>query len=350
MSGDGPGTASDLEVAGALDRAVDRALHRSEHDADGGGDAAPERRRPWSATWLALLTEAGPSAARRVQRGQALSRRGAVQQLQLEAGSIAATVAEDRSSPYRVELSWELAPPSAWDRAVTELRSELRYTAALLEGELPDGLADALEEEGIRLVPPLAALETSCSCPERSRICRHVAAVHTAAGVVIERDPVVLLRLGGRSRDELLREVRRGDDDAGAYVDEDIDLSRGLDAAHAELDTIELRPTPVSDPGSLLRNLGDPPGVDDPTPLILLVERAAAGAWRLAAGDGAEAADEELLLAELRAQRMASAASLADALGRDVEEVRTELDRLFAAGSIMRTGSDDRARYRAPSS
>lgn len=304
----------------------------------------------WGETWRAMLDASGPSAARRVQRGQALARRGAVQRLQLGPGRIAATVAEDRSRPHRVELQWPLASPEAWDRATAELRTELRFTAALLEGELPDDLADALATVGIALVPTYAELDTSCTCPERARVCRHVAAVHAAAAVVIERDPVVLLRLGGRSRDELLREVRRAEGDVGAFVDDTIDLSLGLEAPHGQLDAIELRPTRVDDPASLLRHLGDPPGVEDPTPLVRLVERAAAGAWRLAAGEGSEAADEELLLAELRAQRMASADSLATALGRDVEVITSELDRLFAAGTVMRTGSGDRTRYRAASS
>lgn len=306
--------------------------------------------RPWGEQWRALLDASGPSAARRVQRGQALARRGAVEALRLAPGQVMATVAEDRSSPYRTELRWPLPPTTAWDRAVDALRTELRFTAALLDGELPGGLVETLLTVGIRLVPTYEQLETSCTCEERHKVCRHVAALHLAAGLLVERDPVVLLQLGGRSRDELLREVRRGEGGTGAFADETIDLSRGLEVAHGDLDDIELRPVPVEDPASFLRHLGEPPGVDDPEALVRLVERAASGAWRLAAGEGSEAADQELLLAELRAQRMASASSLADALGRDAATVTVELDRLFEAGTIMRTGSGDRARYRAASS
>jgi predicted ArsR family transcriptional regulator len=42
-----------------------------------------------------------------------------------------------------------------------------------------------------------------------------------------------------------------------------------------------------------------------------------------------------------------SAGQLAEALGRDPEEVRGELDRLYADGAVLRTGSGERARYRA---
>jgi len=83
--------------------------------------------------------------------------------------------------------------------------------------------------------------------------------------------------------------------------------------------------------------------------LEVLVERASATAWRLAAGDGAEAADEEALLAELRAQRVATVDSLAAALGRDAALVRGVLDQLYAQGTVLRTGSGERTRYRASS-
>lgn len=303
--------------------------------------------RAWGARWGAILDEAGPGAARRVQRGQALARRGAVEDLRIEEGAITANVVADRQ-PYEVRLAWPVPGEPAWARATTALGAELRFLAALLDGSLPGALVDELEQAGIRVLPELADLDLHCGCDDPNALCPHVVAVHTTAGARIERDPTVLLRLRGRDRDELLRELR-GESGQEPFADPALDLTRGLDAAHGDLDAIELRPAPVDDPASLLYHLGPPPGVDDLDPLAAIVERAAAGAWRLAAGDGAEAADEELLLAELRGQRVASAASLAGALGRDLTGVRDQLDRLFAEGTVLRTGSGERARYRASS-
>lgn len=304
----------------------------------------------WGARWRAVMDAAGASAARPLQRGHALARRGVVDDLRVEPGQITATVAEDRATPYRVELRWAQPTASAWDDAVAVLRSEIRFTAALLDGDLPDELADVLAEAGIELVPDLDDLVSSCSCPDRSVVCRHVAAVHAAVGALVDRDPTVLLRLRGRSRQQVLGDLRRGDDGDRPLAASTLDLSRGLEAPHGDLEAIELHPALVDDPAALLGHLGDPPAVDDIRPLVRLVERAAAGAWRLAAGDGSEAADQELLLAELRGQRMASAGSLADALSRDTDAVRAQLDELFELGAVMRTGSGERARYRAASS
>ncbi len=301
----------------------------------------------WADRWRGVLDAAGPSAARRIQRGQALARRGAVSDLDLRVGEVRGSVAEARSHPYQVTITWEPAPRERWDEAAEQLRRELRFTAALLDGTLPADLADALGEVGVHLLPAFADLELSCSCTERAAVCRHVAAVHDAASVLIGRDPVLLLRLAGRDHAVLLRQLRRDPRSTDTTVDVPLDLSHGLEAAQGDLDAIDLRPTPVADPGALLRQLGDPPGVADPTGLEELVERAAAAAWRLAAGDGSDAADEEVLLAELRAQRMATAGSLADSLGRELPTVMDELERLFDAGAVMRTGSGEKAKYRA---
>ncbi len=314
-----------------------------------GAAVSTEVRHWWGERVVDLLAAAGAGAQRRVQRGQALARRGAVEELLLRPGEVMATVAEDRVSPYRVVIGWPVADDARWDRAVASLSTTLRPLAALLERTVTTELVAALADVGIDLLPSLDQLQPSCSCPERVAWCRHAAAVHTLTGVQIDRDPALLLRLAGRAPEELLAALRRGEA-LPAGDEATIDASGDHFRARGDLDAITLHPTPVEDPSALLRQLGEPPGVEDPEPLLQLVERSAAAAWRLAAGHGAAAADEEALLAELRAQKVATAASLADAIGRDAAAVATALDELFSRGDVLRTGSGERTRYRAASS
>jgi hypothetical protein len=302
--------------------------------------------RWWGRRWLAVLDDLGAADTRRVARGRALARRGAVEDLRIEPGAVSALVAEDRVSPERVTVAFPPPDPAAWAAASAALADQLRFTAALLEGDLPEGLEEVLGPAGVRLLPAGADdLAPRCTCAEPAAWCRHVTAVHVVAATRLDRDPALLLRLRGRERDELLRAIRT---DAGGPATPilSVDLAQGLVAARGDLDAIPLHPSPVEDPAALFHHLGAPPGVEDDTPLSLLIERAAEGAWRLAAGAGAEAADEELLLAELRAQRAATAEALATALGREEALVRADLDRLFEAGAVLRTGAGDRARYR----
>jgi hypothetical protein len=314
-----------------------------------GGPGADATPAGWAVRWLAILDELGAGAAREVARGGALARRGAVDQLTIAAGEVAAVVAEDRLDPRTVVLAWPPPDDAAWARATTALADQLRFTAALLEGDLPDDADAVLAAAGVPLLPTAAELAPRCDGEECDGWCRHAAAAHVAVATRIDREPALLLRLRGRSGDELLRTLRTeagsSDHPSGPQL-----MSGAFDAMNGDLDAIALHPMPVDDPASLFRHLGEPPGVGDDRALAAIIERAAAGAWRLAAGDGAEAADEELLLAELRARRVATAAALAGALGRDEEAVRAQLDELYEQGAVLRTGAGERARYRAAAS
>jgi len=306
-------------------------------------------RHWWGRVWQDLLDQAGPAGAREVQRGQALVRRGAVDDLEVTAGAVRGRVLGERGEVWDVQIRCPQLPGSVWEQATARLADELRFTAALLEGDLPADLPAVFDDLGAPLLPHLRDLDLACACRERD-LCRHVAAVHVAAGLLIDRDPFVLVELRGASRRELMQELRgRRGQDATAASTASLDLSHGLSGARGDLEAIALHPAPADDPAALVRHLGPPPGVDDEDPIGRLIELAAGAAWRLAAGDGAAAADEELLLTELRAQRTATPDSLATALGRDPDELRAELDQLFETGVVMRTGSGDRTRYRAAS-
>lgn len=308
--------------------------------------------RPWwSRRWLAALDALGPAHARQVQRGQAVARRGAVEHIRIERGRVRGQVVDDQPRALGVELRWPAPSEAAWEAAETALADEVRFVAALLEGELPEEAGDLLDEAGVGLVPDITEVELRCPCRVRQRPCRHGIALWVATASLLDRDVFALLRLRGRDEPQLLDALRtrRGIATRGP-VGAGLDLARGLVRAGGDLEQIELHPAPVEDPAALFRQLGEPPGVEDTRQLEELVGRAASTAWRLAAGEGSEMADEELLLAELRAQRVATPGSLAQALGRDADELREELDRLFEDGGVMRTGSGDRARYRASDS
>lgn len=297
--------------------------------------------------WNATLDTSRPVHARGVARGEAALRRGAVQQLEIGAGGVTARVLDERDGDVEVRIGIEVFDVDAWDVVTAGLAERLRFTAALLQGALPRELAVGLEKAGTPLLPARDELTAVCGVHGHD-VCPHVVAVHRATGLRLDRTPTELLTMRGKAPNEVLHDVRavRGDevDDVGEIAvpsDEQLAVARG------DLDAIVVHPASSSDPGWLLRHLGEPPGVDDVEPMIELIERAADGAWRLAAGDGAEHADVEVLMGELRSRRMATASVLAEALGRDVDAVQLELDELYEAGTVLRTGSGDGAKFRA---
>lgn len=307
----------------------------------------------WGSHWVDALEEGGESWAERLPRGDEDVRRGRVGNLEVEPGRIAAKVRGESSRWYDVEIRVEPFDDATWDAIVAELAAELRFTASLVAGELPRDVGHVVEAAGASLFPGPDELDASCPCDDDVMPCRHVAAVHFAFAGELDRDPFLLLRVRGRHRSALLAALRA--ERSGSTVSEGEQRETELepvgpegfyDAGH-DLEAIALHPSKTDEPGALIDRLGPPPGVKDPDPLVGLIERAVETGWRVAAGEGADVADDETLLAELRARGVASAEDVADGLGWPTDRTREALDRLWNEGDVMRTGSGDRARYRA---
>ncbi|MDX1657197.1 MAG: hypothetical protein R3343_00105 [Nitriliruptorales bacterium] len=310
-----------------------------------------ETRTAWPERWLAGVGgQPDGSAAERLSRGRYYASRGGGSDLTIEPGRLSARIPEGRLRPRLATVDVPELDEQGRSVIVDVLASEVRFLAAALEGELPPALAEALAERGVDLVPSRDEIEEACTCGERRMPCKHVATVHHAFSDRLEEDPLPLLKLRGQDPTSLLatlRERRRG----GAPPAGTIQISELGDTdpstARGDLEAVTLHPRQVDDPGWLLAHLGEPPGVEELERFEERIADAADFAWRIAAGEGSEVADEELLLAELRAQRVSGAGKVADALGWDREQTRTLLDALFERGDVLRMGSGEDAKYRA---
>ncbi len=60
-----------------------------------------------------------------------------------------------------------------------------------------------------------ADLKTDCSCPDWSNPCKHIAAVYYLLAEEFDRDPFLLFRLRGMTREELLARIVGTPKDAG---------------------------------------------------------------------------------------------------------------------------------------
>lgn len=309
----------------------------------------------WGQQWIAALEAIGPAASTRLDRGRYLARTGAVSEVHIEPSEISARVQDSRTHPFRVRLELEELADAVWDAGIRAMAATIRATARLLDQRMPEGIDELFIAAGHPLfatTPEITAAH--CTCTDRQSPCKHVAALVYTSARMLDADPFLLFEVRGRDRRALLvglRQARQGgelrpvtDAEPAAAIDLD---GRDLRTAPGDLAAIALHPHLTDEPDALLERLGPPPGHDDIDLLVAQVTRASESAWRLAAGDGASAADDEVLVAELRAQRMATAGDVADALGWPREQATEVLDRLFGEGAIMRTGQGERARYRA---
>lgn len=184
---------------------------RSKPRAAKGGIKAQSKRGAfgsswWAKRWIAVLE--GFNIGARLSRGRSYARRGQVLSIDIEAGEVTAKVQGSRPKPYDVTINVAELSSKDWDKVVRLLSSQARFTAKLLAGEMPQNIEDIFQEAGLSLFPQkLKDLQTACSCPDYSNPCKHIAAVYYLLGEEFDRDPFLLFRLRGLSREELFKKL-----------------------------------------------------------------------------------------------------------------------------------------------
>jgi uncharacterized Zn finger protein len=158
----------------------------------------------WAKRWLAVLESL--QVGGRLERGRAYARKGQVMDLTIEEGLVRARVQGSRPKPYDVTIRVAPLSHTEWQRVAKVLAREVVFLARLLAGEMPADIERTFEKAKVSLFPTrMRELQTDCSCPDESNPCKHIAAVYYLLGEEFDRDPFLIFRLRGMTRDELLR-------------------------------------------------------------------------------------------------------------------------------------------------
>ncbi len=176
----------------------------------------------WAKRWIAVLESFDIGA--RLSRGRSYARNGQVVSIEISRGVVTAKVQGSRPTPYTVRIQVKPLAPAEWERAARAIAGQAVFAAKLLNGEMPQDIETAFAEAGVSLFPTsLQQIETSCSCPDWSNPCKHIAAVYLLIGEEFDRDPFLLFTLRGLERDELfamLGSARPGAESAEAEQSE----------------------------------------------------------------------------------------------------------------------------------
>ena len=162
----------------------------------------------WAKRWIAVLESF--DIGTRLQRGRSYARKGQVLAIDIATGLVKAKVQGSFPKPYNVTIKVKLLPESDWEKLAAALTSQAIFAAKLLAGEMPQEIEQAFQAVGLSLFPEkLRDLETSCSCPDWSNPCKHIAAVYYLLGEEFDRDPFLIFKLRGMSREDLLESLNR---------------------------------------------------------------------------------------------------------------------------------------------
>lgn len=157
----------------------------------------------WAKRWIAVLE--GFNLGARLTRGRSYARAGQVLSIEIEQGTVRARVQGSRPRPYDIRIQLRTLNTREWERVVQVIASQALFTAKLLNGEMPQEIEGAFTQAKVSLFPQAYQdLETSCSCPDWSNPCKHIAAVYYLLAEEFDRDPFLLFKLRGLERDEFL--------------------------------------------------------------------------------------------------------------------------------------------------
>ena len=155
----------------------------------------------WGKAWCDNL-ESYRDYENRLPRGRSYVRHGAVIDLRILAGKIAALVSG--TSIYEVDVTIRPLPPKSFRTLASECTGKVDSLIDLLRGRLPTQVMELVTRKQGGLFPAPNEISFACSCPDWAGMCKHVAAALYGVGVRLEDKPELLFELRGVDHTELV--------------------------------------------------------------------------------------------------------------------------------------------------
>ncbi|MBF0492626.1 MAG: SWIM zinc finger family protein [Deltaproteobacteria bacterium] len=158
----------------------------------------------WGQSWCKNL-EAYSDYSNRLPRGRSYLRQGAVLDLKMSEGKIAALV--QGSALYEIEISITAMPAAQWKLLVDQCSGQIDSLIELLQGKLSKPVMQVMTQAQTGLFPHPKQIKLSCSCPDWADMCKHVAAVLYGAAIRLDEKPELLFTLRKVSQKDLITQM-----------------------------------------------------------------------------------------------------------------------------------------------
>lgn len=171
-------------------------------------ETLPTDREWWSQQWLDILNRY--RFKKRLERARNYARQGNVLSIEFKDQKVNAQVQGTQPEPYQVSLGLDTFNDEEWHYVIETLSQKALFSAKLLAGEMPDNIEEVFARNGLRLFPfSLEEVHSRCSCPDKANPCKHIGAIYYMLGDRFSEDPFVLFQLRGRTKTQILAELRQ---------------------------------------------------------------------------------------------------------------------------------------------
>ncbi len=158
----------------------------------------------WGKAWCDNLT-AYQDFSNRLPRGATYVRNGSVVDLVIKRRRIDAIVAG--SEPYTVKIDITELDSKQWKSIRSDCSQSIDSLLDLLSGKLSDGVMKRLTDPKTGLFPLPREIKMSCSCPDYSSCCKHLAAVMYGVAARLDSQPELLFVLRGVDHKDLVSQA-----------------------------------------------------------------------------------------------------------------------------------------------
>ncbi len=164
-------------------------------------------------TAIENLTDSG-----RLSRGRSYARGSKVKGFEIDGNLVTAQVRGSinpyfgvhKEPLYHITIEFQPLSAAKWSAAVAEMASKASVISRLLLNEIPDDIEKTFQSLNLDLLPGSQKdFETSCSCPDWSNPCKHIAGVYYLVAAELDQDPFLLFELRGLSRENLIKELSK---------------------------------------------------------------------------------------------------------------------------------------------
>ncbi|MEM6253082.1 MAG: SWIM zinc finger family protein [Cyanobacteria bacterium P01_D01_bin.156] len=164
-------------------------------------------------TAIEKLTDSG-----RLSRGRSYARGNKVKRFDIDGNLVTAQVRGSvnpyfgvyKEPLYHTTIEFQPLSKAKWSAAVALMASKASIISRLLLNEIPDDIEDTFAQLNLNLLPGSRKdFKASCSCPDWSNPCKHIAGVYYLVAAELDQDPFLLFELRGLSRQDLLNELAK---------------------------------------------------------------------------------------------------------------------------------------------
>ena len=170
----------------------------------------------WGQKFITALESFTDSA--RLGRGRSYARGGKILDFAVNKGKIEATV-RGSVNPYfgvytepRYHTVVEIKAISKkdWTKIIQGMAKNASFVSKLLLNEVPENIESSFREVNRNLLPRSESdFQTSCSCPDYSNPCKHIAGLCYRFASELDEDPFLIFELRGLTKEQLYQELAK---------------------------------------------------------------------------------------------------------------------------------------------